>query len=200
MADQPLYLGFDLSTQQLKGAHFCFLFAPPSGCSQTNANNDPSAIVVGSDLQPVGEAKVDFDGDFGAKYGIRKGVHVREETGEVYAPVALWTEALDLVLDRLSKAMTLPMSRIKGVSGSGQQHGSVFWSADAESILASLDHGKPLVEQLEKSLTHPWSPNWQDQSTQKECDAFDAELGGRENLAQATGSGAHHVRPLCNRS
>jgi sugar (pentulose or hexulose) kinase len=42
-------------------------------------------------------------------------------------------------------------------------------------------------------LAHEWSPNWQDQSTQTECDAFDAELGDREKLAEVTGSGAHHV-------
>ncbi|PTB74300.1 hypothetical protein M440DRAFT_1464357 [Trichoderma longibrachiatum ATCC 18648] len=83
----PLYLGFDLSTQQLK------------------------AIVVNSNLKSIAEAKVDFDQDFGPQYGIQKGVHVREATGEVFAPVALWLESLDLVLSRLAKAMhPLPMS------------------------------------------------------------------------------------------
>lgn len=152
------------------------------------------AIVVNSDLKTIAEAKVDFDQDFGAKYGIHKGVHVKDQTGEVYAPVALWLESLDLVLERLSKAMApVPMSRIKGVSGSGQQHGSVFWNAQAEELLRGLDPAKSLVEQLEKSLAHEFAPNWQDHSTQKELEAFDAELGDREKLAEVTGSGAHHV-------
>jgi xylulokinase len=167
-SDGPLYLGFDLSTQQLK------------------------AIVVSSDLKTVAQVKVDFDGDFGAKYGIHKGVHVREETGEVYAPVALWLESLDLVLARLADAMPVPMARIKGVSGSGQQHGSVWWSEQAEGLLAGMNAGKPLVDQLGPALAREWAPNWQDQSTQKECDAFDAALGDRQKLAQSTGSGAHH--------
>ncbi|KAK7213813.1 hypothetical protein V2G26_020991 [Clonostachys chloroleuca] len=107
----PLYLGFDLSTQQLK------------------------AVVVDSNLQTVGQAKVDFDGDFAPKYGVKKGVHVRESTGEVYAPVAMWMDSLDLVLSRLASAMPVPMERIRAVSGSGQQHGSVFWNSDAESLL-----------------------------------------------------------------
>lgn len=111
----------------------------------------------------------------------------------MYAPVALWMEALDLVLDRLQKAMPVPMSRIRGISGSCQQHGSVFWNKDAEHLLGALNHDKAIVDQLKPALAHPWSPNWQDQSTQKECDAFDAQLGGRDKLAQATGSGAHHV-------
>jgi xylulokinase len=165
----PLYLGFDLSTQQLK------------------------AIVVSSDLKLIGEAKVDFDGDFGSKYGIEKGVHVNKAEGEVYAPVAMWIESLDLVLARLRDA-TPPgtLSNIRGVSGSGQQHGSVFWNAEAEGILGGLDPSRDLVEQLDGALAHKWSPNWQDQSTQKEADAFDAELGDREKLAESTGSGAHH--------
>ncbi|KAG6249174.1 hypothetical protein E4U24_002378 [Claviceps purpurea] len=164
----PLYLGFDLSTQQLK------------------------AIVVNSQLKTIAQAKVDFDGDFARDYGIHKGVHVRDATGEVFAPVAMWMEALDLVLDRLRDAMPVSMSRICGVSGSGQQHGSVFWNNEAEGLLSGLDPNKNLVSQLKGALAHEWSPNWQDQSTQKECDAFDALLGGRESLAEVTGSGAHH--------
>lgn len=85
------------------------------------------------------------------------------------------------------------MSRICGVSGSGQQHGSVYWNERAEGILKSLDSERDLVDQLAGALAHEWSPNWQDQSTQSECDAFDAELGDREKLAEVTGSGAHHV-------
>ncbi|KAK1247951.1 hypothetical protein MKX07_000839 [Trichoderma sp. CBMAI-0711] len=167
----PLYLGFDLSTQQLK------------------------AIVVNSNLKSIAEAKVDFDQDFGPQYGIQKGVHVRESTGEVFAPVALWLESLDLVLSRLSKAMhPLPMSRIRGVSGSGQQHGAVFWNASAEDLLGGLDVAKgSLVEQLRGALAHEFAPNWQDHSTQEELVAFDAELGDREKLAEVTGSGAHHA-------
>ncbi|KAM3488879.1 hypothetical protein MY3957_007820 [Beauveria namnaoensis] len=193
--DGPLYLGFDLSTQQLKGMYNFFshylLKAP---LIYTKYTNNFPAIVVGSDLQTVARAHVDFDADFGPAYGITKGVHVRPSTGQVYAPVALWLDSLDLVLARLAAAATpRRMARIRGVAGAGQQHGSVYWNADAERLLASLDPDRgPLAAQLEPALAHPWSPNWQDQSTQDECDAFDAALGGREELAKVTGSGAHH--------
>ncbi|KGQ05445.1 putative D-xylulose kinase A [Beauveria bassiana D1-5] len=163
-------------------------------------NSPMMPIVVGSDLQTVARAHVDFDADFGPAYGITKGVHVRPSTGQVYAPVALWLDSLDLVLARLAAAATpRRMARIRGVAGAGQQHGSVYWNADAERLLASLDPDRgPLAAQLEPALAHPWSPNWQDQSTQDECDAFDAALGGREELAKVTGSGAHHVSaPSC---
>ncbi|TVY43357.1 putative D-xylulose kinase A [Lachnellula subtilissima] len=163
----PLYLGFDLSTQQLK------------------------AIVITSSLKVLYEAKADFDADL-SKYGIKKGVHVNEAEREVYAPVAMWLEAVDLVLQRLKEKGT-PFQRIKGISGAGQQHGSVYWSKAGETILGDLDPKDTLINQLEKkAFAHPNSPNWQDASTQKECDAFDAALGSPEKLAQVTGSKAHH--------
>lgn len=109
----------------------------------------------------------------------------------------MWLEALDLVLDRL-KAAKLDFSRIKGVSGAGMQHGTVFWSKDAEQLLERLDSNKSLVSQLGSengkggAFAHEMSPNWQDASTQKQCDAFDSELGDPDKLAITTGSKAHH--------
>jgi len=169
MASQsPLYIGFDLSTQQLKG------------------------LVVNSDLKVVYLAKFDFDAD-STGFPIKKGVMTNEAEHEVYAPVALWLQALDTVLSRLHQ-QGLDFSHVKGISGAGQQHGSVYWGHEAESLLQNLDPAKSLEEQLEKAFSHPYSPNWQDSSTQKECDEFHKVLGGREQLAQATGSKAHHVR------
>ncbi|KAF2703983.1 D-xylulose kinase-like protein [Pleomassaria siparia CBS 279.74] len=172
MANQ--YLGFDLSTQQLKG------------------------IIVESDLKLLHEAKVDFDADF-AKYGIEKGVLTNPGEGEVFAPVAMWLEAIDLVLHRL-KEQGADFSKIRGISGAGMQHGTVFWSQDAEALLGGLDGGKSLLEQLaggakgerKGAFSHPFSPNWQDASTQKQCDKFDVALGNPESLAETTGSKAHH--------
>lgn len=104
----------------------------------------------------------------------------------------MWIEAVDLVLQRL-KERNCPFERIKGISGAGQQHGSVYWSIDGEKMLGSLNPDERLVDQLENAFSHPYSPNWQDASTQKECDSFEEELGSPENLAQITGSRAHHV-------
>ena len=148
--------------------------------------------MISSDLTVISEAKVDFDADFGAKYGISKGVHINEAEGEVYAPVEMWLEALNLVLERLKE--TTPLENIKGISGSCQQHGSVYWSREAEAALSSLDAEKTLLEQLKTAFSRPWAPNWQDHSTQDECDQFDAKFGAPERLAEVTGSSAHHVR------
>ncbi|MCJ1478456.1 hypothetical protein MMC13_007136 [Lambiella insularis] len=162
----PLYLGFDLSTQQLKG------------------------LAVNSDLKVVCEAKYDFDAD-SEGFGIHKGVITNEAEHEVYAPVALWLQALDALLERL-KEKGIDFSCVRGVSGAGQQHGSVYWSKAGEYALQSLDSSKPLADQLDHAFSHPFSPNWQDASTQKECESFDTELGGQQELADATGSKAHH--------
>lgn len=141
----------------------------------------------------VSSAKVDFDQDFGSKYKVNKGVLTNEDEGEVYAPVAMWLEALDLVLQRLREANNTPLHRIRGISGSCQQHGSVYWSREAEALLAGLVAEKPLVDQITGAFSHPYAPNWQDHSTQKECDLFEAEVGTAERLAAVTGSAAHHV-------
>jgi xylulokinase len=162
----PLYLGFDLSTQQLKG------------------------LVVDDSLKKVHEAKFDFDAD-SKGFNINKGVLVNEVEHEVFAPVAMWLRAMDTLLARL-KDDGLDFKRIKGISGSGMQHGSVFWNSDAEQLLAQLNAEKPLQSQLDHAFAHPFSPNWQDASTQKECDEFDAILGNEHQLANVTGSKAHH--------
>jgi xylulokinase len=159
----------------------------------------PPAIVIQSDLQVVSEAKVDFDGDFGSRYGVKKGVLANEAEGEVFAPVAMWLEALDLVLKRL-RENGAPMSRIRGISGSCQQHGSVYWSREAEELLGNLGPDEELVEQLKGAFSHPYAPNWQDHSTQAECDQFDAEFETAQRLAQVTGSAAHHVSSALFRS
>jgi len=158
-----------------------------------------SGLVVDSDLKLKHEAKVDFDADL-SKYGIEKGVLTNPSEGEIFAPVAMWLEAVDLLLGRLRDS-GLDFSGVKGMSGAGMQHGTVFWSKNAEALLQNLDPEKTLVEQLEPqsaehgkgALSHPHSPNWQDASTQKQCDAFDAALGDAESLADITGSKAHHV-------
>ena len=149
------------------------------------------AIVITSELKVLYEVKADFDADL-SKYGIKKGVFINEAEREVYAPVAMWLEAVDLVMQRL-KEKGAPFERIKGISGAGQQHGSVYWNAKGEVLLGELDAKRTLVDQLKDAFAHPYSPNWQDASTQKECDAYDVELGSPEKLAEATGSKAHHV-------
>ena len=164
----PLYLGFDLSTQQLKG------------------------IAVGSDLKVVHSALFDFDKDAKGFPNIRKGVLTNEAEREVFAPVAMWLQAIDTVLQRLHDT-GIDFGRVAGISGAGQQHGSVYWSMNGSKSLQTLNSTQTLQEQLGDAFSYPFSPNWQDASTQEQCDCFDKCLGDETELALNTGSKAHHV-------
>lgn len=162
-----LYFGFDLSTQQLK------------------------LLVTDSKLALHSTYKIEFDKDL-PHYNTKKGVYSNEETGEIYAPVKMWIEALDTILSNMAKDK-FPFERVAGISGSGQQHGSVYWSNEAEDILEKLDTKKSLVEQISpKAFALETSPNWQDHSTGEEIEKFESYVGGAENLAKITGSRAHY--------
>ncbi|KAL9613504.1 MAG: hypothetical protein Q9167_001946 [Letrouitia subvulpina] len=166
MATGPLYLGFDLSTQQLKG------------------------LAVTSSLRVEHEAKFDFDED-SKGFNVKKGVLTNEASNEVFAPLALWLQAIDVILQRF-QAQELDFSRVRGISGAGMQHGSVYFSEEGVEALRHLDSTKSLQQQLTGAFSHPFSPNWQDASTQEQCDAFDNCLGHESRLADITGSKAHH--------
>ncbi len=78
------------------------------------------------------------------------------------------------------------------------QHGSVYWNRHGEHVLQSLDPKKGLEEQLgEDAFAHPYSPNWQDSSTQRECDQFDEVLGVRRSLRKLRG--VRLIMYVCNR-
>ncbi|KAM9717460.1 xylulose kinase-like [Menidia menidia] len=79
----------------------------------------------------------------------RGGVHADGLT--VTAPVLMWVKALDRLLDRL-KGAGLDLSRVRALSGSGQQHGSVFWRHGAARTLSQLDLEQSLHQQLQVSL------------------------------------------------
>lgn len=167
MAD-GIYLGLDLSTQQLKG------------------------IVVDSRLQQVELAKVEFEVDL-PEYKTIKGVYTNSATKEVLAPVSMWLEALDLLFARLKK--TVDFSKLVGVSGACQQHGSVYWNKQAPEALKDLGASGPtqsLKDQLGNCFAWEMSPNWQDHSTESECKDFEKCVGGPKQLAGITGSKAHH--------
>ncbi len=163
----PFYMGFDLSTQKLK------------------------AIVVTADLKVQHQAVFDFDSD-STGFNIKKGVLINDAEREVYAPIALWLQALDRVLQKL-KDQGFEFGRVRGISGAGMQHGSVYWGRDAERALENLRGHQTLEAQLSDALSFEYSPNWQDSSTEEQCNMFDKHLGGEMELAVRTGSKAHHV-------
>ncbi|KAK9453784.1 hypothetical protein V1511DRAFT_462034 [Dipodascopsis uninucleata] len=164
---EDLFLGFDLSTQQIK------------------------CIAIDANLKLVCQANVEFDVDT-PEYKTKKGVYTNPTLNEVYAPVAMWIKAFDILLRKL-RAAELDFSKVRSISGAGQQHGSVYWSSRAEELLAGLDPTLDLEPQLgPEAFSHEMSPNWQDHSTVAECDFIEEKIGGPDRLAEITGSKSHH--------
>lgn len=81
------------------------------------------ATVLDSNLNIVASELVHFDSDL-PHYNTKDGVY-RDSVvnGRIVSPTLMWVEALDLILNKLSRS-SLDLARIAAVSGSGQQHGT----------------------------------------------------------------------------
>ncbi|SCU91455.1 LADA_0F10066g1_1 [Lachancea dasiensis] len=162
-----LYLGFDLSTQQLK------------------------CLVIDQNLQLLHSESIEFDKDL-SHYKTHKGVYLHDD-GTVECPVAMWLEAIDLVFHRMQKHKHIDLGLVKAMSGSCQQHGSVYWTEKGPKLLPVLDANGCLKDQLfPEGFSRNVAPNWQDHSTSQECRKFEDSCGGPAQLAHITGSRAHH--------
>jgi xylulokinase len=85
----------------------------------------------------------------------------------------------------------LDFGKVAAVSGSGQQHGSVYWKKGGSGILSSLDSKKPLVDQLGDAFSIKESPVWMDSSTTTQCREIEKAVGSALELSQITGSRAY---------
>lgn len=148
------------------------------------------ATVLDSNLNIVATELVHFDSEL-PHYGTKDGVY-RDPSinGRIVSPTIMWVEALDLMLTRLSKS-SLDFGKIAAISGSGQQHGSVYWKNGSSVVLSSLDPAKQLASQLVDSFSIKESPIWMDSSTTLECQEIEEAVGGALELARITGSRAH---------
>ncbi|KAA8528414.1 hypothetical protein F0562_035769 [Nyssa sinensis] len=166
ITEDSLFLGFDNSTQSLK------------------------ATVLDSNLNIVTSDIVNFDSEL-PHYKTKDGVF-RDPSidGRIVSPTLMWVEALDLILQRLLKSK-LDFGKIVAVSGSAQQHGSVYWKIDSSEKLQSLDPKRSLVDQLGDAFSTKESPIWMDSSTTEQCKEIERAVGGALELSRLTGSRAH---------
>lgn len=165
--EDKYYLGFDLSTQQLK------------------------CLAINQDLKIVHSETVEFDKDL-PHFGTHKGVYIKGD--RIESPVAMWLEALDLVLTKYQGAK-FPLNKVVAMSGSCQQHGCVFWSKEGGELLKNgVADGvaTSLVEQLSlKGFARSTAPNWQDHSTGIQCNQMEDAVKGPVEMSNITGSRAH---------
>src|SRR5260221_328937 len=112
-----LFLGLDSSTQSL------------------------SAVVIDYDTRRVVYDKsLNFDKAL-AHYGTQNGTLRSDDPLVVHSPPLMWAEALDVLFAQM-KNDGVPLREVLAVSGSGQQHGSVYLNNRAAGALAKLSPAK----------------------------------------------------------
>jgi xylulokinase len=179
-----LYIGFDSSTQSLTAT----VIETEAGNGRQAADSGPRTADSGR-RRVVAEHVLVFDEAL-PEFGTSRGVRTSADGRTVTAPPAMWVAALDAMLERLRDS-GLDLSAVRAVSGSAQQHGSVYLNADAGRALSTLDPGRPLASQLEGIFARSDAPVWLDCSTTGECAALTQAIGGAGALAQLTGSRAY---------
>ena len=123
-------------------------------------------------------------------YGTQHGVLRSSDPRTVHAPPRMWSEALDRIMSDLVREIDIDWSRLRAISGSAQQHGSVYVNGRAHQRLGALDPSQPLADQLQDVFSRGTSPIWMDSSTTSQCAAIEAALGGPRAVARLTGSRA----------
>jgi xylulokinase len=139
------FLGFDSSTQSFTGQII---------------------EVTGDTARLVWESALNFERDL-PTYGTHHGTLPASDPRVAEAPPAMWAKALELMMARVA-ASGLDLSRIAAVSGSAQQHGTVYLG--------------------EGGFTRERSPIWLDATTTEECAEITRALGGPDAAARLTGS------------
>jgi len=158
-----LFLGLDASTQSM------------------------SAVVIDLDTRKViYEKSLNFDRALPG-YKTQNGVLRHRNPLVRHSSPLLWADALDLIFATMKKD-GVALKKILAVSGSGQQHGSVYFNEKIEATLPNLDAQKSLVENLRGVFARKTSPVWMDSSTAAECAEIRKKLGGVKYTASRTGS------------
>ncbi|CAF4256133.1 unnamed protein product, partial [Adineta steineri] len=171
-SSQRLYLGLDLSTQQLKG------------------------IVIDEQLQTIAEEAISFNDKSLLTHHVQPNGFIVDKDDKrcITTPVFVFLEAIDVLFQKLHDQKKFDLSNIVGISGCGQQHGSVYWKTKTElESLKNFNKEKTLslVDILQSSFSRIDCPIWMDSSTTDECQMIEKAVGNAQNLFQITGSKAY---------
>jgi len=145
-----------------------------------------SALLVEDSGQILAEETVQFGRDL-PSYGAPQGFIPNGDSGVVHSDPLLWLDALDLCLEKM-KAAGADFSDLAGVSGAGQQHGTVYLNARWDEVIRTLDPGSTLADQIRPCLSRKTSPIWMDVSTSRECREIADALGGSMEVCRRSGS------------
>src|SRR5579872_6584833 len=149
---KKLFLGLDCSTQSL------------------------SALLIDFDSKKViYEKQLIFEKEFPqyqTKSGTLRQGHV------VHSPPLMWVDALERLFKEMKKEVDL--GSVLAISGSAQQHGSVYLNDTFASALGTM--------QLQHVFSRKTAPIWMDSSTTKECEEIREAMGGSLATIECTGS------------
>lgn len=160
-----LHLGLDSSTQSISG------------------------VVIDLDTRKIVYARsLSFDEAL-PHYGTQNGVLRSSDPTLFHAPPLLWVEALDRLFAQMKKD-GVALGELRSISGSGQQHGSVYLNDTAATALARLDPSRSLADNLKGIFSRATSPIWMDSSTTKPCAEITRAMQACGGIINATGSAA----------
>ncbi|MFX0073765.1 MAG: xylulokinase, partial [Candidatus Hermodarchaeota archaeon] len=159
---EEYYLGLDCSTQSL------------------------TAVVINS-ISIIYKTSINFATEL-PHYRTKNGILISEDEKVVHSPPLMWIEALELILKKIEE--NVPITNIRAISGSGQQHGTVYLNKNFTKSLENLNPNQSLISQLKNCFSRETSPIWMDSSTSKQCEEIRSALGGKEQTIKITGSNA----------
>ncbi|MFX0023458.1 MAG: xylulokinase [Candidatus Hermodarchaeota archaeon] len=160
---KDLFLGLDCSTQSLTGL-----------------------VIDFKSNKVIYRYSVNYDKEL-PHYQTKNGVIYLNNNTIIHSYPLMWIEALELLFAKFSSD-SLPLFEIKAISGSAQQHATVYLNNKLETVLLNLDIKKSLISQIEPTLSQQTSPIWMDSSTFKQCEEIRNNLGGLKSSVSMLGS------------
>ena len=157
------FLGLDCSTQSFSGILINF-----------------------QEKETVFSHSINFDANL-PQYDTQHGVYTSNGGKVVHSNPLMWVEAMELLF-AIFLQEDLPLNKVKLITGSAQQHGTVYLNKSFEPTLKNLNKEKTLASQIKGTLSRETSPVWMDSSTTKECEEIRNQLGGLKSTIQITGS------------
>ncbi len=147
-----------------------------------------SALVVDT---ASGQVALDLSVNFGQElpeYDSPTGFLSSADPKLKHANPLLWVAAIDRLFEKIS-ATGFDLAQVRGVSGAGQQHGTVYLGTPI-SEAAPWSGSQSLVEQVRPLLSRATAPIWMDSSTSRECREIADAVGGDSSMVTLTGSRA----------
>ena len=136
-----LFIGLDCSTQSLTGI-----------------------IIDYSSRKVIFRHVLNYDRDL-EHYHTKNGVYISQDGKLVHSNPLMWVEALEVLLKHLMDKVEL--KNIRCISGSAQQHGTVYLNKNFPNRLNELDSKLSLHLQLKDVFSRETSPIWMERNKRK---------------------------------